>query len=309
MKELKILAVIVVLTLITYWGVEPFAHSVMHPHHAPGDFKYSDLPALNKKGDPIRGKKIFMAAGCTACHSVKSQNIPATMDAVSASASYGVNPPDLSFAGALYDPKYLAAYIKNPVKAMKLGHKFNQNRPFPMPNFYGTGSGDNDQEVADIVAYLQSIAPKDVKPKEAFEAACGRCHNMRYEKWTVIGQTPKFKTKVQEATFKLNRAKYEANLKKYLGTLPPDLSMFIRSRGEEYIRDFVDDPQKLLHGTAMPRVGLTKEATMKVIEHIEKVGDSKKDKRNSLGVWVLLYFAIFALLAYAWKQKIWRDLH
>ncbi len=26
MRELKILAVVVVLTLITYWGVEPFAH-------------------------------------------------------------------------------------------------------------------------------------------------------------------------------------------------------------------------------------------------------------------------------------------
>lgn len=308
MRELKILAVVVIFTLITYWGVEPFAHSVMHPHHEPATFKYDDLPALTKKGDPVKGKEVFTNAGCTGCHSVKSQNIPAGMDPVTASASYGVNPPDLSLAGALYDDKYLAAYIKNPVHAMKLEHKFNQNRPFPMPNFYGLG-GDIDQEVADMVAYLKSIAPKEVKPKEAFEDACGRCHNMRYDKWTVIGEVPKFKTKVEEAAFKLNRAKYEANLKKYLGTVPPDLSMFIRSRGEEYIRDFVEDPQKILHGTAMPRVGLTKEATMKVIEHIEKVGDRKKDKRNSLGVWVLLYFAIFALLAYAWKQKIWRDLH
>ena len=308
MRELKILAVIVVLTLITYWGVEPFAHSQMHPHHEPATFKYDDLPALTKKGDPKNGAKLFMNAGCVGCHSIKSQGVPAPMDAVSASASYGVNPPDLSMAGALYDERFLASYIKNPAHAMKLEHKFNQNRPFPMPNFYGLG-GDIDQEVADIVAYLKSIAPKEVKPKEAFENACGRCHNMRYDKWTVIGEKPKFKNDIEEKEFELKFAKYEANLKKYLGRIPPDLSMFIRSRGEEYIRDFVEDPQKILPGTAMPRVGLTKEATYKVIEHIEKVGDRKKDKRNSLGVWVILYFAIFALIAYAWKQKIWRDIH
>ena len=43
MRELKILAVVVALTLITYWGVEPFAHSQMHPHVAPADFKFSDV--------------------------------------------------------------------------------------------------------------------------------------------------------------------------------------------------------------------------------------------------------------------------
>ena len=71
----------------------------------------------------------------------------------------------------------------------------------------------------------------------------------------------------------------------------------------------MEDPQKILHGTAMPRVGLTEDATAKVVEYMEKVGDRKKDKRNGLGPWVILYFVIFALLAYAWKRKIWADLH
>jgi ubiquinol-cytochrome c reductase cytochrome c1 subunit len=125
----------------------------------------------------------------------------------------------------------------------------------------------------------------------------------------VLGKKPKFKTDVQRADFDLKLAKYETNLKKYLGTTPPDLSMFIRSRGPEYIRDFVEDPQKILHGTAMPRVGLTKEATEKVVAHLEKVGDRKKDRRNALGPWVLGYFVIFAILAYLWKEKIWREIH
>ncbi|WP_281951535.1 c-type cytochrome [Nitrosophilus kaiyonis] len=308
MREIKILIVVVIFTLITYWGVEPFAHSQMHAHHEPATFKYEDLPALAKKGNAQKGAEVFMNAGCVGCHSVKSQGMPAPMDPVAASASYGVNPPDLSTAGALYDEKFLAAIIKNPAHAMKLTHKFNDKRPFPMPNFYGTG-GDLEQEVADIVAYLKSIAPKEVSAKEAFVNACGRCHDMKYDNWYVIGEKPKMDTELQKAEFNKKHAEYQANLKKYLGTNPPDLSMYIRSRGHEYIRDFVEDPQKILHGTAMPRVGLTEASTHKVIEYMEKVGDRKKDKRNSLGPWILLYFVIFSLLAYAWKKKIWRDLH
>ena len=304
MRELKILAIIIVLVGITYWGIEPYAHSKMHPHHEPATFAYADLAALNLQGDAKKGATAIMNNGCTGCHSIKSQNIPAPMDPVSASASYGVNPPDLSNIAAVVDHKFLSNVIQDPVKAFKLAHKFNDKKPFPMPNFFGS-----KQDLADIVAYLVSIAPKEISPKEAFEVACGRCHNMRYDNWTVIGEKPKFKNDVEKAQFELKLAQYEENLKKYLGTTPPDLSMFIRSRGEEYIRDFVEDPQKILHGTAMPRVGLTKEATEKVVTYLEKVGDRKKDKRNALGPWVLLYFVIFAILAYLWKQKIWKDLH
>ncbi|BAF70690.1 c-type cytochrome [Nitratiruptor sp. SB155-2] len=301
-KELKILAIIIVLVGITYWGIEPYAHSKMHPHHEPATFKYEDLKAPKLKGDPKKGAQAIMNNGCTGCHSIKAAGIPAPMDPVSASASYGVNPPDLSNIAAVTDEKFLAAFIKHPVHAFKLDHKY-KNKPFPMPDFFGS-----DQDLADIVAYLKSIA-KPQTPKGAFEVACGRCHNLKYDGWTVIGEKPKFKNEVEKADFELKLAKYEANLKKYLGTTPPDLSMYIRSRGHEYIRDFVEDPQKILHGTAMPRVGLTEEATMKVIEHLEKVGDRKKEKRNHLGIWILGYFVIFAILAYLWKQKIWRELH
>ena len=302
MRELKILAVVVFFTLITYLGVEPFAHSVMHPHHEPATFTYDDIKPLNLKGDPQKGAQAIMNNGCTGCHSIKAAGIPAPMDPVTASATYGVNPPDLSNFGALLDEKFLAAVIKNPVHAMKLEHKFGDKKPYPMPAFFGS-----DQDLADIVAYLKSIAPKEVTPKEAYIAACGRCHDMHYDNWYVIGEKPKMDTELQEAEFNYKHAQYQENLKKYLGTNPPDLSMYIRSRGHEYIRDFVEDPQKLLKGTAMPRVGLTEEATYKVIEYMEKVGDRKKEKRESLGPWVLLYFVGFAVLAYLWKKKIWSE--
>ena len=43
MRELKILAVVVALTLITYWGVEPYAHHQMHPKVEAADFTFSDV--------------------------------------------------------------------------------------------------------------------------------------------------------------------------------------------------------------------------------------------------------------------------
>ena len=322
MKELFILAVVTVFTLLTYWLVEPFAHSQMHKHLEGEGFAYKDLPALTKKGDAARGKDLVMGAGaCAGCHGIKVEGMPAPMDAVTAAQSYGVNPPDLSNAGAVFDPKFLAALIKNPAHALMLEHKYNEKsgKTYPMPQFYGAG-GDMDQEVADMVAYLQSIAvPKEkLTPDMAFETACGRCHAIHYEynldgklhpAWTQIGEKPAFKHKQDELAFEMKVANYDDALTKYLGTLPPDLSMYIRSRGEHYIKTFVEDPQAYLKGTAMPRVGVTAEAADKVIEHLENVGDSKRHERAELGPKVLIYMLIFALFAILWKKEVWKDLH
>ena len=322
MKELFILAVVTVFTLVTYYLVEPFAHEHMHKHIESEGFAYKDLPALTKKGDAARGKDLVMGAGaCTGCHGIKAAGMPAPMDPVTAAQSYGVNPPDLSNAGAVFDPKFLASLIKNPAHALMLEHKYNakSGKMFPMPQFYGAG-GDMDQEVADMVAYLQSIAPKGdaLTPKMAYETACGRCHAIHYEynkggklhpAWTQIGEKPKFKHKQDELAFEIKLANYQDSLTKYLGKLPPDLSMYIRSRGEHYISTFVENPQNYLKGTAMPRVGVTKEAAEKVITHLKDVGDSKRFQRESVGRNVMIYIIIFAIFAILWKKEVWRDLH
>ena len=41
MRELKIFAVVVIFTALVYWGVEPYAHSVMNPHVAPANFDFA----------------------------------------------------------------------------------------------------------------------------------------------------------------------------------------------------------------------------------------------------------------------------
>ncbi len=310
MRELKIFAIVAFFTLLTYYLVEPYAHSVMHKHVEGHDFTYPDLKPMTVKGNAANGKALV--AGCVGCHSIESQGMPAPMDPVTAAASYGVNPPDLSMAGAIYDEKFLANFLKNPVHAVHLDHKFDpaKGKMYPMPPMAA-----DDQSAADIAAYLKSIAPKVVEPKAAFENACGRCHEMRYAKWTQMGPVPKTKFDIKTQTdpekmkFDLKLAEYKKHLVNYMGKLPPDLSMIIRARSEKFLETFVEDPQSQLPGTAMPRVGLTKEGYEKVRTYLEEVGDSSKPKREATAPWVFGYLLIFALLAYLWKQYHWRDLH
>ena len=312
-KEPLILVVVVAFTLLTYWLVEPFAHSQMHKHVESENFAYADIPAITKTGNAANGKELVNgAAACTGCHSIKNDGVPAGMDAVMAAQSYGVNPPDLSNAGAIFDPKFLADLIKNPAHALKVEHKFDaaKGKMHPMVAFYGAG-GDIDQEVADMVSYLQSIAEskEELTPKMAFENACGRCHAMSYENWTQIGEKPKFKHKKDSLAFDIKVLEYQDSIVKYMGKLPPDLSMYIRSRSEHYVETFIENPQSQLEGTAMPRVGVTAEVAQKVIEHMKDAGDTKRAERNAVGKNVMIFIIIFAIFAFLWKKQVWRDLH
>ncbi len=320
MKELKIFAVVAFFTLVTYYGVEPYAHHQMHKKvdekgneivYEHKGFTYPELKMPSGiKGDPKNGK--VLAAGCAGCHSIKSQNMKSPMDAMAAVAAYGVNPPDLSDAGAIYSENFLFNLMKNPAHALKVEHKFKNGRMHPMPPMAA-----DDQSAADLVAYFKSIAPsiEKITPKQAFESACGRCHANRYGKWTQIGDIPKTKKNIATGQdpelmkFKLNVAEYQDKLAKYMGKLPPDLSIIIRARSEHFMANFIEDPQSELPGTAMPRVGLNKEGFEKVIAYLEETGDPSKPKRQAVGPWVLGFFVIFTLLAYLWKRSLWKDLH
>jgi ubiquinol-cytochrome c reductase cytochrome c1 subunit len=292
MKEFKILAVIVALVGITYYGIEPYAHHVMHPEVAPADFSFKDLKNVDTslKGDVANGKTL-VEANCIACHSIESAGFPKIMPNADAAASYGVVPPDLSSAGWIYDKNYLANFIYDPVTAMDVSLKYPVGgaKTFPMPSYNWMSA----QEIMDVVSYLQSVAPKAKSGvesnKETFMAACGRCHSMKYAQ--IEAQTP------------------ADVIKEHMGAAPMDLSQVIKSRGEHYLYSFINGPQKLLPGTSMPRTGLTKQAQEQVVAYLEEVGDRKKAEREQIGVWVILYSVVFALLAYLWKRKIWKDVH
>lgn len=292
MKEFKILAVVIALVAVTYYGIEPYAHHVMHPEPAAADYKFSDLKNVDTslKGDVHNGKTL-VEANCIACHPIDVAGFPQMMGDADAAAAYGVTPPDLSHAGRIYETNFLANFIFDPVTATNLSHKYTpeSGKAYPMPSYNWMAP----QEIMDIVAYLQSIAAKETAGndvhKATFEAACGRCHSMGYA--GIEAQTP------------------ADTLKGYIGAKAPDLSQYIKSRGRHYLENFINDPQRLLHGTGMPRVGLTESAQEEVINYMEEIGDAKKAERESLGMWVLAYMFIFAILATLWKKQIWREVH
>lgn len=294
MRELKILAVVVALSLITYWGVEPYAHSEMHPAVAPADFTFSDLKesaadVVALEGNVASGEAL-VAANCTACHSIESKGFPQVMDNASSAAAYGVTPPDLGSSGKLYDTTYLAAFIKNPAAASSVAHKFEDGRSHPMPAYDWMPA----QEIADMIAYLKSIAPSEMTNKEVFADSCQRCHGIKYADMltgTMGAFTP------------------NADIKSYMGKLPPDLSQYIISRGEHYLETFINAPAKHLEGTAMPRVGLTEDSQKQVVKYLEEIGDSKKAEREELGPKFLIYLLIFSIFAFLWKASKWRDVH
>lgn len=288
MKDMKILAVLVTFILATYYGIEPLAHSQMHPHVAPADFEFKDIKEDYKGGDAANGKTLFASAGCVGCHSLNSQKMSAPMDNATMSASFGVVAPDLSSSGAIYTENFLGALIADPAKALHVAHKFSDTKPHPMPKFFGLG-GDKTTEIKDIVAYLKSIAPKTLSDEQVYNDACARCHSVKY--------------------LKNYRPSDAQALQKYMGGDVPDLSMVIRSKGEHYLKTFINEPSKHLKGTAMPRVGLNEKAQKQVITYLEKAGDRKKNERESLGVKIIIYMLIFTTLAYLWYKKVWRDLH
>ncbi|EAI2049796.1 cytochrome c1 [Campylobacter coli] len=374
MRELKIFLVVVVFTALVYWGVEPYAHSVMKPHVAPANFDYAaedtayakgiiaekeialedakksndakriesaqkDLDKAKEnlakveelwadvakidftKGNAAKGKEFFNN-NCFACHGIKEDDIAANIT----DSSLGVIPPDLSSAGVIFDEKFLAALIMNPALALKVDHKFGD--AFIMTAYNSEVSGDSEElvnaNIADVIAYLKEVGLKfeakenatikqeaelkyskieDANEKSAlvekeiafakdrstFIEACGRCHDIKYDNFFTPSN--------------------HNDLANYLGSVPPDLSMMIRSRGEQYLHDFINNTQKLLPGTAMPRVGLTEDAQVKVVSYLEKVGDSKKEERESTGIYIMIFFVILSIFAIGWKRSVWSKLH
>lgn len=137
--------------------------------------------------------------------------------------------------------------------------------------------------------------------------------------------------------------KYAAN---WFGAAPPDLSLISRFRGADwlynYLRAFYKDPERpygvnntVFKDVGMPHVleplqgiqFLTEEGDFTIISEgsmtpeqydeairdlvafLDYVGEPIKAKRQSLGVYVLLFILVFFVLAYFLKKEYWKDIH
>ncbi len=328
MRELKIFAVVAFFSFLTYYLVEPYAHHAMHMKvDAEGNeikieshgFTYDgtdDIAEAERKGDAalIAKKKAFWAdvktvaslkgdapageAGygmCMGCHNGANMNMG------------GVIPPNLDHAGAIYDKNYLIAVIKDPAMASNVDHKYADTMMHPMGSIKSMLS--DNQQIADVVAYMLKHKAGETTPKEAFNEACVRCHAMRWDQVTQLGDTPKFKYEKDALAHKIKVLEEQDMVKAYMGNLPPDLSMIIRARSPHFLETFVENPQGGLPGTSMPRVGLNHEGYEKVKEYLTEIGDPSKKAREELGPWVIGFFVFFTILAFLWKKSMWRDLH
>ncbi|MDQ7085204.1 MAG: c-type cytochrome [Sulfurovum sp.] len=327
-RELKVLAVVVFFSLLTYYLVEPYAHHEMHKKvDANGtelvieshgftydgrddiaeakrsgnetlvatkiDF-WKDVVEISKlEGDVTTGEAVF--ANCAGCHNGMSMNMG------------GVIVPNLDHAGRIYDKNYLIALIKDPAMASNVDHKYADTSMHPMGSIKFTVS--DNQQIADVVAYMLEKKAEEVTPKEAYEEACVRCHALRYKKMTQLGDTPTFKHKKDALAHEIKVIEEQEKVQAYMGNLPPDLSMIIRARSAHFLETFVANPQGQLPGTSMPRVGLSQEGYDKVKAYLTEAGDPSKKAREELGPWVIGFFIIFTILAYLWKKSMWRDLH
>ena len=314
-KELKILAIVVFFTLVTYWGVEPFAHSQMHKHIESMNMTYNGEADIQEcsaekkemkkafwadvakiaalKGDATAGEGTF--AICAGCHMDGAVNMG------------GVVPPSLEHAGSLYDKNYLIALIKDPAVAMNTDHKYADTMTHPMGSIKTMVT--EAQDIANVVAYLMEKKAGEITPKEAFTDACNRCHANQYGKMTQLGDTPKFKYEKDALAHKIKVLEEQDLVKGYMGKLPPDLSIIIRARSEHFLETFIENPQGPLPGTSMPRVGLSEEGYEKVMTYLAETGDNHKADRENLGWKVILFFVIFSVLAYLWKKQVWSKLH
>jgi len=318
-KELKIFGVVVIFTLILYWGVEPFAHSQMHAHVEGHNFVYdgtADIEEASKdkkeakkkfwsevkeiaklKGDPVAGEATY--GMCVGCHMDGATNMG------------GVTPPSLDHAGIIYDKDFLIALIKDPAMATNVDHKYKDTSTHPMGSISAMVSAP--QDIANVVAYLKEKKAGHVTPKEAYIEACGRCHANRYGKLTQLGEKPKTKSNIKTGQdieamkFAQKVAEEQGALAEYLGKLPPDLSIIYRARSEHFLETFIENPQSQLSGTAMPRTGLSHEGMEKVMAYLEETGDPSEPARAAAGPWVILFLIIFTVLAYLWKQAMWKD--
>ncbi|WP_027326834.1 c-type cytochrome [Helicobacter pametensis] len=289
MKEIKILALLAIIVGVIYWGVEPLAHSIFNPPKAPADYKYSDLKELQVSltGDAKKGKTL-VENNCSACHNAKTPE-----NELKARNAEMVMGPDLDTMGYLYAPEFLTAFLKDPLKATMLHEKLKgKEDTYQMSSIAGSL---DDQEIADIVAYFKSIAPQSMTDREVFIDACSRCHDIKYDGINGIKG--------------IKVATPAPLVQSYLGAPAPDLSTMYRSKGEHYLSLFINDPQKMLPGASMPRLGLTQQAEDQVLAYMESIADSKKQERESLGIKLIIFSLIMAILAYLWKRKIWKDLH
>lgn len=194
---------------------------------------------------------------------------------------------------------------------------------------------------------------------------CSGCHSLQYMRYSRIADDLGLDPKDVEKNFVFTGAKIGdhavshmpgEDAAKWFGKAPPDLSLEARSKGPDwiynYLKSFYLDPSRPLgwNNTVFPnasmpnalwelqgqQVAVRKAGGAGHEEAIEKLdlktpgqqtpaqfdqtvrditaflqyaGEPAALKREAMGVWVLLYLALFTFVAYMLKLEFWKDVH
>lgn len=100
------------------------------------------------KGDPTKGREVFVKLECYSCHEVKGETFPAPGGDVG---------PELSAMGPLHEAEYFAEAVIYPDAVIEPGRGYEDEAGrSKMPSYNDIVTA---QEVIDLVAYLTSLRP------------------------------------------------------------------------------------------------------------------------------------------------------
>ena len=168
---------------------------------------------------------------------------------------------------------------------------------------------------------------------------CLSCHSAKYQRYNRMARDlglteDEVKENLMFTTDKIgdtmNIAMSADDAAKWFGQAPPDLSVIARARGVDwiytYLRSFVPDEKRPfgVNNTVFPDVGMPHVLwKLQQDQSAEKFDSDMRDltaflsyiaepiqmERQRLGVWVLLFIAVFFVLAYLLKKEYWKDVH
>jgi mono/diheme cytochrome c family protein len=119
-------------------------------HGTPAEWKFA-WP----KGDPAKGREVFVKLECYSCHEVRGEMFPAPADRETVG-------PELSAMGPLHSAEYFAEAIINPSATIEKGKAYEAaDGSSKMPSFNDVMSV---QELVDLVAFLRGLKPPGSTP-------------------------------------------------------------------------------------------------------------------------------------------------
>jgi ubiquinol-cytochrome c reductase cytochrome c1 subunit len=233
---------------------------------------------------------------------------------------------------------------------------------------YSTGFAAGDSAI-ELLPANNDVADTESLQRGArnFMNFCSGCHSAKYVRFNRMArdlgltedqliENLMFNAETPHDT--IQRTMRDEDATRWFGKPPPDLSVVPRSRGIDYVYNFLQafyvNPESptgvdniLLNGTSMPNVlwelqGFQKAlfvdhesedegGTEQVFERFEPISKGSMSpeefqsfvrdtvnfldymsepvqlKRRAIGIWVLMFLAVFLVLAIMLKKEIWKD--